>query len=349
MSCKCADWKIGIIISSISVLFFLFLVETALRCMPGFNCNYKIHNPLINELNSSHWYPMVRPSSTLGYEMIPNSSPEVNSYGMAGREYNFTKQQGTYRTLVLGDSITHMDFYVRSLEQKLNSNPNLKYKFELWNAAIFGYQVNQYCNYLKFKGIKHNPDMVLIGFCLNDFNTPGSIVIYKNHSGVTGYYYVGRSLPKIVPVNNFLMKYSYAYRFIYATSDAILTKFTVKEDKDDRITTGRLHLKEIKKICLNNKIRLLGVVFPYLKPIEKYSKLEVQEYENMLNLLRELDIDFLDLHKAFPKESEKLESLRRWKNDFVHPSVQGHDIAAKAIYEYLINSYGFGAATGQGA
>ena len=53
----------------------------------------------------------------------------------------------------------------------------------------------------------------------------------------------------------------------------------------------------------------------------------------MLRVLKELNVDYLDLHLYF-SETKRYE-LRRNKSDHIHPSLEGHEIAAQAIYEHI--------------
>jgi lysophospholipase L1-like esterase len=324
----------------VSCVFFLFLAEAGFRLIPKKNnfrhafelSQFKSDNPNINTLNRADWRPRFRPSSIVGYEKIPNSSPEVNSYGMTGKEYRSKKEKNIFRILVLGDSITEFDWYVRSLEDKLNNDPKASHKFELWNAGVCGYEVNQYANYLKFKGLRYKPDMVLIGLCLNDFNVRGTLITYKDKKGFTGYYYSGYGLQRALPINSFLFRSSYLYRFLYITLDNFLINQDPGKFIDERVRTGRTCLKEIKELCGSRNIGLTVVIFPYLKPVKEYNP---EEYKNIILVLEALKIDFIDLHDFFPRDRESLEKLRFFKDDFIHPSREGHEIAAKAIFDHL--------------
>ncbi len=319
----------------------LILSEAIFRKYPKLNFEYRLNNfetnePRVRDLNLFDWFSTFRPSSILGYERIPYSAPGINSYGMIGEEYPLRKSKNIFRILILGDSITQFDWYVRGIKRRLNNNPRLRRIFELWNAGVTGYEVNQYANYLKFKGIKYNPDMVIIGFCLNDFNIPGTLITYKDTRRFLGYYYSGSRLSSNIPINLFLFKHSYLYRYVFITIDRLLARNNFDRHVDYRIRTGTAFLKEIKKICNNKKIMLLAVIFPYLKPINEYFPYELEEYKNIVRVLEDLKIDYLDLHSYFPAEQRK--SLRLVGNDYIHPSKQGHEIAAQAIYEHLIKN-----------
>ena len=99
----------------------------------------------------------------------------TNSLGFRDRrEYSLTKDPGTFRILVLGDSVTfgHGALYETSypylLEQRLREwRPDVKW--EVWNLGVPGYNTAQELAYLEEVGGRYSPDLVIVGFFLNDF------------------------------------------------------------------------------------------------------------------------------------------------------------------------------------
>jgi lysophospholipase L1-like esterase len=99
----------------------------------------------------------------------------TNSLGFRDtREYPLSKAPGTFRILVLGDSVTfgHGALYETSypylLEQRLRAwRPELKW--EIWNLGVPGYNTAQELAYLKQVGERYAPDLVIVGFFQNDF------------------------------------------------------------------------------------------------------------------------------------------------------------------------------------
>ena len=99
----------------------------------------------------------------------------TNSLGFRDtREYTIPKPPGTFRIIVLGDSVTfgHGATYETSypylLEQRLRSwNPQVKW--EVWNLGVPGYNTAQELAYLNEVGERYQPDLVVVGFFLNDF------------------------------------------------------------------------------------------------------------------------------------------------------------------------------------
>lgn len=100
----------------------------------------------------------------------------TNSLGFRDtREYSLEKAPGTFRILVLGDSVTfghgalHETSYPFLLEQNLRQwRPDVKW--EVWNLGIPGYNTAQELAYLQEVGDRYAPDLVIVGFFPNDFS-----------------------------------------------------------------------------------------------------------------------------------------------------------------------------------
>jgi lysophospholipase L1-like esterase len=95
----------------------------------------------------------------------------INSYGLRGREVG-PPEPGTLRVLVLGDSVTfghgvaEDDTFVRKLEiQREGREPPI----EVVNAGIPGWSTRQQRIFYERHSAGIAPDLVLVGFVLNDF------------------------------------------------------------------------------------------------------------------------------------------------------------------------------------
>jgi len=96
------------------------------------------------------------------------------------REYDLAKRPNTFRILVLGDSVTfgHGSVYEHTypylLEQRLRAwQPAIDW--QVWNAAVPGYNTSQELAHLLEVGDRFRPDLVVVGFFDNDLtdNRPG--------------------------------------------------------------------------------------------------------------------------------------------------------------------------------
>jgi hypothetical protein len=89
------------------------------------------------------------------------------------REYNLVKGPSTFRIVVLGDSVTfgHGSLYEHTypylLEQQLRAwRPDVDW--QVWNAAVPGYNTSQELAHLLEVGPMFQPDLVIVGFFEND-------------------------------------------------------------------------------------------------------------------------------------------------------------------------------------
>jgi hypothetical protein len=90
------------------------------------------------------------------------------------REYALEKSPRTFRILVLGDSVTfgHGSIYEHTypylLERRLRAwRPDVDW--QVWNAAVPGYNTSQELAELLEVGPRFKPDLVVVGFFENDF------------------------------------------------------------------------------------------------------------------------------------------------------------------------------------
>jgi hypothetical protein len=98
----------------------------------------------------------------------------INSLGFRDdREYSIAKAPGTFRIIVLGDSVTFghgtlgETTYPFLLEQRLKAwRPDIAW--EVWNLGIPGYNTGQELAYLEEVGQQYAPDLVVVGFYPND-------------------------------------------------------------------------------------------------------------------------------------------------------------------------------------
>ncbi len=314
----------------ISVIISLCIAELILRFFPRYNLECFSADSNFWEAKSG----LHRPSKLLGYEPIPNSSPAINSFGMFDKEYNFKKEKNIYRIIVLGDSITAHGEYTKFLEDKLSRN-NSGRNFEVWNCGVGGFNIEQYANYLKYKAMRYNSDMIMIGFCLNDFLI-GIPVAYNTDKNTLIVYYNPYTKTKLL-MNKFLFRYSNLYRFFMLSLDKVLLNVHFPKMENNSEKTGYMCLKTIRDIAKKRNSLLFGVVFPYLKPLNEYTEFEKNEYNTMVKVLKQLDIDFIDLHLYL--SNIDLYKWRQKSDDKHHFIKEGHSLCADIIYGYLKTNF----------
>jgi lysophospholipase L1-like esterase len=100
----------------------------------------------------------------------------INALGFRdSRDYALAKAPGTFRILVLGDSVTFGHgalgdtTYPYLFEQRLKQwRPDINW--EVWNLGVPGYNTTQELKYLERVGPSYQPDLVIVGFYENDLS-----------------------------------------------------------------------------------------------------------------------------------------------------------------------------------
>jgi len=103
---------------------------------------------------------------------------KTNSAGMRSfREYPVERLPNSIRILGLGDSgmfgwdIEQDENYMHILEKNLNDRKD-GVTYEALNFAVPGYNTQLECEHLRSKGLAYKPDIVVVGWCNNDYSLP---------------------------------------------------------------------------------------------------------------------------------------------------------------------------------
>lgn len=276
-----------------------------------------------------------RSSKLLGYELIPNATKRINSFGMRDKEYTLIKPINTFRILLLGDSIVaqigSLSKWADYIENRLNTLGN----FEVLNCGVSGYNLYHYWKYLKHKGSKFQPDLVLVTFCLNDivsWNCVRTILLDKKKKMYIYFSVKSKAgcvvIEPTLKINPWLFKKSYLYRFFTVKFMNIIFQKDVVNPNEEPLRM----LQQMKQLSGNN---IIGIVFPYFKPLEQYNSFELNEYETTLDVLKKTGITYLDLHPYFSKFGENITKFRLNPEDKIHFTDECSIILSEIIYPWL--------------
>ncbi len=109
----------------------------------------------------------------------------TNSFGCRDSEIPVEKTAGTFRVLVLGDSLSfghgvpNEAPFPEALERRL-SRGHPDYRFDVVNMGVPGYSAFQEYHDLK-RGLELHPDVAILQFTLNDVSEP--YLFYKRYGG----------------------------------------------------------------------------------------------------------------------------------------------------------------------
>src|SRR4051794_30087451 len=140
-----------------------------------------------------------------GQAFLMGVDVKINSIGLRDHEFSAQKPADTCRVVVLGDSTTFgwgvpfEQLYTKILERDLNARPPCpRWKhYEVINTGIGNYNTAQEVGSFKERWLALNPDMVVMGWYIND----------------------AEPTPK--PSNNWLAYHSYGYIWLSSNFDAL--------------------------------------------------------------------------------------------------------------------------------
>jgi len=155
-------WVTRALLASIAGLLPLTVLERAAR-------------PFVERLTT-----LFQPDPELGWKHRPSTEDtywgarvRINAHGMRGPERDLAKAAGVRRLLVLGDSVVFglmleddSDTFTARLERELSAPAGRV--IECLNAAVSGWSTRQERLFLECDGARWLPDLVVLGFVLND-------------------------------------------------------------------------------------------------------------------------------------------------------------------------------------
>jgi hypothetical protein len=118
----------------------------------------------------------------LQYELVPgakdgDSAARISSAGLRDREYATPKPPGTFRVLLVGDSIAYgfgtsrtdmLSAQLASLLQSAGTGVTGAPRFEVPNLGVPGYNIEQVAENARVRGLPLQPDVIVYAYCLND-------------------------------------------------------------------------------------------------------------------------------------------------------------------------------------
>lgn len=297
--------------------------------------------------------PEQPPGTTYGKPVVKNSD------GFRDREFSVEKPEDTYRILVLGDSFTwgiglDVDETIpKLLEQDLSEDGSV----EVINAAVPGHNTVQQLMDLRQKGIRYEPDLVLLVYNLNDIEylpeldsrqtqdigaavdmdtatpiveiDPGeSISDYSGKSGLRG---LIRVMEKRSAFVEFLMPRVGA---LLVRADLITSiefswvakTFQAFNDRNPGWQESKRALGEMAELSRENDAELMVALYPLLVELDNYRGTDA--HRTVTSFCRARDIEVIDLLPVF----ENTSAQSHWINIMDgHPDAEAHRLVADRL------------------
>jgi lysophospholipase L1-like esterase len=281
----------------------------------------------------------------IGYEPVPglryagkdlafyDYQGAANRLGYRDRDHAEAKPPGVFRIVVLGDSVgaglfvaRNEDIFPALLERRLREQGR---DAEVINLSVSGYNTLQEVETLRERGLRYQPDLVLLAYVLNDRErVDGAILealLEQRRTGTT----VDPAQATPVLVQSALWRFL-RYRAFppHRQLDAELRRYRELLSGD----TVEPSFAELAEISRRAGVPVLVAIFPrFPRWYTSYGYFE--EHEKVAELSRHHGFRSIDLFGAF--RACKAESKEPLGYDSFHPTAAGHACAARALAEAI--------------
>ena len=267
-----------------------------------------------------------RPSS---HARLMGVDVRINAHGLRDFEYDYEKRPGVYRILVLGDSITFgwgVPFaatYAKRLERLLNAHATAGHSYQVINSGVGNWNTAQEVEWLRHEGLRYEPDLILLGYFLNDAEPiissplPRSSWVYRSHLAV----FVWTGWSKLRLLFDGTRQYRSYYAQLYA---------------GDGWRACERALAELSHLAAHHHARTMAVLFPDLHDLDARRYPFRAVHGRVLEAAERSRIPMLDLFPVY--ENRAARDLVVAADD-AHPNELAHALAADAIYDFLVTRY----------
>jgi len=303
-----------------------------------------------------------------------------NSFGFNSREYDIKKPDDVFRIVIVGDSFVESNqiplanTFFTKLEEKLNSQEDKQYKYEIIPFGISSHGTYLNLIYLKEYAMQYQPDLIIDAFLVaNDvtddfvklnpsdqFDQNGNIILSLPELPEPNFKTKIKSTIKNIFKKSALIMFSYE-KYLAQQSSSIIAEDDVELDKQVFLSeysqewqqawdNQEKFLAEFQNIAIANNIDFLLLSLTEAYRVhdnlfdeldEKYKNQEIFDYNKPETILQEIadehKFSYLALYPAFKKRAQNTTESTVWSCDG-HWNELGHDWASDIIYGYLTDN-----------
>ncbi|GJM15980.1 MAG: hypothetical protein DHS20C13_13070 [Thermodesulfobacteriota bacterium] len=310
---------------AILIVFIVILTlgEVLIRVYLHFNTAYDIEMTkyALNLKNDSD-------NKLIGHIHTPNKSMElmdvmvdINSDGLRDKEYPVSRSD-KHRIIFLGDSLTfgwgvkEEETFATLIEEDLSSSSPT----EVLNFGTGNYNTEQEVNLFIEKGLKYNPDKVVLFYFINDAEvTPEkSGLWFLGYSQFISFYWsrINSLLNNFLPSKSFKEYYESLY-----------------DENQQGWINARKAIIELRDICESKGIEFQVVLLPELHDVN--NEIFANVYNNLALFLKNNNIDYLNLAKLFENHPNQIELWVSY--DDAHPNNIAHKKIAESASKFISN------------
>ena len=263
-------------------------------------------------------------------ELTPGAAGIVNAGGYVGKFVAEAKPPGTLRVVGLGDSITMYQSaeganYLQVAEKKLRAALG-RQNLEFLNFGVGGYDTTQEVHQFEVRGQRYQPDVVTVGYCINDGVDFGATV-----NAATGKLKFAQSAMDNPPVITFIQQHLTAQGADMTPQQFFGAAFQGEGWKRSMAALGRL-----AELSRQQHFHVVVVIFPVLFDFDHYVFLPF--HERLTEEAKKLGFEVLDLLPVFRAEGAADTLRGDAAIDVIHPYANGHRAAGEALAALLEKS-----------
>ena len=291
-------------------------------------------------------YTLIKPNSHYEWQGIP---VDINSHGLRGPETTYEKPPGTFRILNLGDSIVmgwgvrEENTYGRQLEAALNEENSSVLHFEVINAGVPGWNLENALAYLQAEGLKYEPDLILLGLTLTNDIKGDSALLADNQ----------RPLIKWLRSNTYFWPFlTVQLRWMEARAEGreridvidpptSPDKYFPTDPESEQWKEFWNQVSAINQLAGEKDVPVVPIIFPLEFQVidDSYPTLP---QELLTARATEAGILVIDLLPAFQQACQEklggtcqLEDRYLFADVWMHPSAEGHNLIANELEALL--------------
>lgn len=264
-----------------------------------------------------------------------------NSHGFRDYEYTVLKGDGVRRLLVLGDSTTvgrevehFADIYSKRLESALNGgnadSPDFG-KIEVLSLGVGGYQTLQEVETLRLKGLRYEPDAVLLTFCVNDYNLNSDGGIYDK---LWQYRHLTQgTVPEAPRWRRWLRRSRLAFLVGHRLQEPLSEQDRLYAERFlGQRSTVRAGFELLSELQQEHGFPVLVVILPeFHQPFDQYASSEIHQrvFEDAEGLPGLTVVDLLPYFAATGRDARHL------AEDAIHLNALGHEVMADILLPFV--------------
>ncbi len=232
---------------------------------------------------------------------------------------------GSFRVLLTGDSVVFGAGVSDSDAPGAVLQSLVPDSIQVMNGAVIGYATEHVLAYLREFGDAHNPDFVLLGYCLNDA-APFDVEVVPDAQTLREKYGVAQWLNARLSRNSLLFLWlkdkvkAYRVRHGYPVHRALFHGENWRRNQNALI--------EIREWCKRRNVPLMIAVFPHRDQLLQSDAFDFAPQDSLVAFGHRAGIDVLDLRDAVAPEDYL------W-NDPLHLDRRGIRKSVSAIWDYL--------------